>query len=232
MATPPADDLFRSRIFDGLTSEERKTWLGAARRREFPRGAVVARQGDRASEFYLVSSGFLKIVQGTADGHELIVRFVGAGEPFGGVVALEGAAYPVTALAVETTHLLGWNVSALKPLLEKTPQVRGNIMREMALHMTDALTRVQELSTARVGQRLAQALLRLMRQCGRPTDTGVLLVHSLTRQELADLTGTTLFTVSRTLSLWTASGVLGSEGRRLVIRDRRRLEAMAEQAED
>jgi CRP-like cAMP-binding protein len=228
MQTPPPSDLVRSRIFDGLSVDDRRAWLDAARTREFARSAVVARQGERATDLYLVASGFLKVVQGTAEGHELIVRFVGPCEPFGGVVALDGAAYPVTAIAVEPTRLLSWNLDALKPLLERGPQVRANIMREMTEHMTDALTRVQELSSARVGQRLAQALLRLMRQCGRAGDDGsVVLLHSLTRQELADLTGTTLYTVSRTLSQWTTEGVLGSAGRRVVIRDRSRLENLA-----
>ena len=222
---PP--EVIRSRIFDGLTLDERQAWAAAARQRDCRKGEVVAHQGEPATHLYLVASGFLKIVQGTADGHELIVRFVGVGEPLGGVVALDGASYPVTALAVEPTRLFSWDVPDLRRLLERTPQVRGNIMREMAAHMTDALTRVQELSTARVGQRLAHALLRLMRQCGRPSPKGTLLVHTLTRQELADLTGTTLFTVSRTLSSWIAEGILASEGRRLVIRDRQRLEALA-----
>lgn len=222
---PP--EVLRSRIFDGLTSDERQAWAAAARRRDFRKGDVVARQGDPATHLYLVASGFLKVVQGTADGHEVIVRFVGPGEPFGGVVALDGAAYPVTAMAVEATALYSWDAAALRGLLERTPRGRSNIMREMATHMTDALTRVQELATTRVGRRLAQALLRLMRQCGRPCEQGTLLVHSLTRQELADLTGTTLFTVSRTLSQWIADGVLATQGRRLIIRDRARLERLA-----
>lgn len=227
MQTSPID-IAHSRIFDGLNTDERRAWLDVARAREFFRGAVVARQGEPATDLYLVASGFLKVVQGTADGHELIVRFVGPGEPFGGVVALDGTVmYPVTAIAIEPTRLVSWDLKALKPLLGRCPQVRANIMREMAEHMTDALTRVQELSTARVGQRIAHALLRLMRQCGRPGDGGTVLVHSLTRQELADLTGTTLYTVSRTLSQWTTEGILGSEGRRVVIRDPAKLAQVA-----
>src|SRR5690606_21648434 len=104
---PP--EVLRSRIFDGLTSDERQAWAAAAPRRDFRKGDVVARQGDPATHLYLVASGFLKVVQGTADGHEVIVRFVGPGEPFGGVVALDGAAYPVTAMAVEATALYSWD---------------------------------------------------------------------------------------------------------------------------
>jgi CRP-like cAMP-binding protein len=222
------EGVLRSRVFDGLTPAERQTWLAAARVRDVARGTAVARQGEPASEFYLVVSGFLKVVQTTVEGHEVIVRFVGTGEPFGGVVALDGAAYPVTAFAAQSTRLLAWHTSVVSALLDGTPQVRANIMREMAEHMTDALTRVHELATERVGQRIAHALLRLARQCGRTREDGtVLLMHSLTRQEIADLTGTTLYTVSRTLSQWTTDGVLGADGRRLVIRDSKRLELLA-----
>lgn len=221
-------DVPRSRIFDGLTSSDRQAWLAAARVRDVARGAVVARQGEPASDFYLVASGFLKVIQTTADGHEVIVRFVGAGEPFGGVVALDGAAYPVSALAAQATRLVAWHASVLGPLLAATPRVRANIMREMAAHMTDALTRVHELATERVGQRIAHALLRLARQCGVSREDGtIVLMQSLTRQEIADLTGTTLYTVSRTLSQWTTEGVLGADGRRLVIRDKNALEGLA-----
>lgn len=220
--------LIASRIFDGLGDEDRRLWMDEGAMRSLKRGDALARQGDEAHTFYLIERGLLKLVQLTPEGHELIVRFVGPGEPFGGVVALDGATYPVTALAVEPTALRGWPKQTLARLLERFPQVRTNIMREMTAHMTDALTRVRELTTERVGQRLAHTLLRLMRQCGKATPQGVLITHPLTRQELAELTGTTLYTVSRTLSQWQADGVLHSTNRRLLVKQPQRLEAIAE----
>jgi CRP/FNR family transcriptional regulator, nitrogen oxide reductase regulator len=216
----------RSRIFDGLTDADRGTWLDASSLRLLKRRQALARQGEPAHCFYLVESGLLKLVQVTVDGKELIVRFVSAGEPFGGVVALDGAAYPVTALAAEPSRLRAWPREALGPLLHRYPHVRTNIMREMTAHMTDALTRVRELATERVGQRLAHTLLRLMRQGGRPTPDGMLIPHLLTRQELAELTGTTLYTVSRLLSKWEADGVMQTAGRRLIVRAPRRLQVL------
>lgn len=224
-------DVSRSRIFDGLTDRERQEWLAVSQTRDFRRGQVVVRQGEPAELFCLVESGFLKLVQLTVDGHEVIVRFVGPGEPFAGVVALQAGQYPVTALAVEATRLHTWSAPVLARLLESYPQVRTNIMREIATHMSEALTRVRELTTDRVGQRLAHTLLRLMRQCGRTTDQGTLIVHTLTRQELADLTGTTLYTVSRTLSQWEDDGVIRCAGRRIVIRSRTRLEDLTRATE-
>ena len=221
-------DVTRSRVFDGLTDAERSVWLAAATVHHLKSRQTLARQGDPAHTFYLVESGLLKLVQLTADGKEVIVRFVGRAEPFGGIVALDATAYPVTALAVEPTHLRGWRREVLADLLASYPQVRLNIMREMAAHMTDALTRVRELTTERVGQRLAHTLLRLVRQCGRKTPEGMLITHPLTRQELSELTGTTLYTVSRTLSQWETDGVLRTKGRQLLVRSPRRLEALSQ----
>lgn len=224
---PAARDLSRSRIFDGLTDNERAAWLAEATVVPVRRGQVLARQGDPADRFFLVEAGLLKVVQLTPEGQSLIVRLVGPNEPFGGVVALDSTVYPVTAVAVEPGRVAAWSRGALKGLLDRFPQVRTNIMREMSTHMTDALTRVRELATERVSQRLAHTLLRLARQCGTPTAEGIALAHSLSRQEYAELSGTTLYTVSRTLSQWEADGILKSNRRRLVILAPARLEALA-----
>lgn len=224
---PVADVVRRSRVFDGLTETERDRWLTRATLVTLRRGQTLARQGEPATHFYLVQSGFLKVLQLTAEGTELIVRFVAPGEPFGGVVALSGAPYPVTAVASQPGELLAWSRDAATSLLDADPQVRVNIMREMATHMTDALTRVRELTTARVGQRLAQTLLRLSRQCGERVPEGLLITQPLTRQELADLTGTTLYTVSRTLTGWESKGLIESRKRLLLIKSPRQLEDVA-----
>ena len=224
-------DVIRSRIFDGLNDAERRTCIDRAMTLDIRAGRHIVRQGDEAHTFYLVRTGLLKLVQITPEGAGLIVRFVGPAEPFGGVVALNGPAYPVSALAVEVTQLLAWPRDELNRLLQQFPPVRTNIMREMAMHMSDALTRVRELTTERVGQRLAHTLLRLIRQCGRETPEGILITHPLTRQELAELAGTTLYTVSRTLSQWEAAGVLKSLRRQLLVRDPKRLDLLARTAE-
>jgi CRP/FNR family transcriptional regulator, nitrogen oxide reductase regulator len=224
--------LLRSRIFDGLTDAERERWIARATSAALKRGETLARQGEPARRFYLVESGFLKVLQLTAEGTELIVRFVSPGEPFGGVVALGDSAYPVTAVAAQPSVVRAWTREAVVELLGQYPQVRVNIMREMATHMTDALTRVRELTTARVGQRLAQTLLRLTRQCGQAGPDGVLITQPLTRQELADLTGTTLYTVSRTLTKWESLGLIESRKRLLLLKSPKRLEEVAGSEEE
>jgi CRP-like cAMP-binding protein len=224
--------LVRSRIFDGLTDSERQQCLEQGESLTLKRGHVLARQGEPARLFCLVETGSLKLLQLTAEGAEVIVRFVSPGEPFGGVVALGEAPYPVSAIVVQPSVIRAWNRAAVADLLARFPQVRVNIMREMATHMTDALTRVRELTTARVDQRLAQTLLRLSRQCGRTETDGVLITQPLTRQELADLAGTTLYTVSRTLTKWQSLGLIESRKRLLLLRSPEQLQHVGGADED
>ena len=222
-----ASSLLRSRIFDGLSPSERDRWLARATSSSLKRGETLARQGEPGRRLALVESGFLKLLQVTADGKELIVRFVSPGEPFGGVAALGDFPYPVTAVATQPCVVRIWTREAIGDLLRETPQVRVNITREVAMHMTDALTRVRELTTERVDERLAHTLLRLMRQCGQASGDGILITQPLTRQELADLTGTTLYTVSRTLTKWASHGLVESRKRLLFVRSAKRLEELA-----
>ena len=219
--------LMRSRIFDGLTDDERERWLSRATSATLERGHTLARQGEPARHFYLLETGFLKVVQQTAEGAEVIIRFIAPGDPFGGVVALGDAVYPVTAMVVQPSVTRVWTRQAVAELLGQNPQVRVNIMREMSLHMSDALTRMRELTTARVGQRLAHTLVRLARQCGRAEGGGVLVTQPFTRQELADLAGTTLYTASRTLAKWESLGLLESRKRLVFLPSVKKLEDVA-----
>ena len=126
-------DIARPRIFDGLMDADRRVWLDASSLRLLKRKQALARQGDPAHSFYLVESGRLKLVQVTVDGHELIVRFVGPGEPFGGVVALDGATYPVPALAAEPSRLRAW-----PPMVVCATRDRGRSPRVISVMRAEA----------------------------------------------------------------------------------------------
>jgi len=222
-----ADAAVRSRVFDGLTDGERRHWMSAAAVVATDRGDTLVRQGDSADRFFILDSGFLKLLQATSEGAELIIRFVGPGEPFGGVVALGPGHYPVTAMSVQPSKLFAWSSGALINLLTKFPRVRTNIMREMSNHMMDAMTRMRELTSAPVEQRLAYTVLRLGRQYGQKSEEGLRIAQPLTRQDLADLTGTTLYTVSRTLSKWQQMGLVTSRQRHLIVPSMARIESLA-----
>ena len=138
----------------------------------------------------------------------------------------------VTAQAVEPTKLIVWPREALRELCDRYPQIQANILGAIAGHMHDAMTRTRELATERVAQRVARALLRLAQQAGRQVEGGVLIDHSLSRQELAEMTGTTLYTVSRLLSQWESDGLVEAGRERVLLRSLQGLGALAEDVED
>ncbi len=215
-----------SRLFQAMTASEREAVLGAAAHRSLHKGQVLIRQGEPASTFFLMERGYLKLTQLTPDGAEVIVRFVGPGDPVAGVAALGEAPYPVTAAACDAVDALAWSRGQLADLLARYPQLKTNILREMTAHMDDALTRLRELATLDVRQRLAHTLLRLTVKAA--AGAGLAVPHTLTRQELAELTGTTLFTVSRILTEWEGAGLVHSTRGHVAVLDAGRLQDAAE----
>ena len=219
-------------LLRGVPAEGAEAAMKRAVSRRLDRKQVLFHEGDKAVALYLVESGRLKLTQLAADGQEVLVRFVGPGEMCAAITALEGSAYPVTAQAVEPAKLLVWPREVLRELCDRYPQIQANILGAIAGHMQDAMTRTRELATERVPQRVARALLRLARQSGRPVEGGVLIDHSLSRQELAEMTGTTLYTVSRLLSQWESEGLVEAGRERVLLRSPEGLGELAEDVEE
>ena len=198
----------RPLLFSGLEPAEQQEIVAAAHSRQLKPKDVLGQQGESADLFALVQVGHLKLAQINADGAETLVRFVGPGDCYGAIVLVEGSRYPVSAIAVEPSRLLTWSRKTILVFAQRWPRLRANMFEEITRRMTGVLAVVQELATERVPQRLAAALLRLARHGGAETPDGLHIVHPVTRQELADLTGATLFTVSRLMAQWEADGLL------------------------
>lgn len=217
-----------SPIFAGLTDRERVAILSAARPHVLKAREVLAREGDPASTFHVVQLGHLKLSRVSPGGDEIVMRFVGPGGPFGGVVAVGETKYPLTATAAEPTRTLSWSRHTLDELMTACPRLRTNIVMQISHHLSDALTRVQEVTNDRVEQRVARAVIRLAAHGGIPTPRGIDIAHPLTRSELAGLVGTSLFTVSRLLARWETDGLIASRRRRITVLAPTRLAALAE----
>jgi CRP-like cAMP-binding protein len=227
-AERPQPPLSNSRLFTGMPEADRQAILAAALHKSLRKGQVLLRQGEPASAFYLIDRGYLKLTQLTAEGAEVIVRFVGPWDPVGGVAALGEAPYPVTATAVDAVEVRSWPRAQLASLLDAYPLLKTNILRAISAHMDDALTRLRELATLKVSQRLAHTLLRLTAPAQAAGSEHLVVPHTLTRQELAELTGTTLFTVSRILTGWEDAGLVKSTRAHVEVLDAAGLKQAAE----
>lgn len=203
--------------------------LQAAHQRGVERNAFFYHQGEPATTFYVLVQGEAKLTHVTPEGNQMLMRFAGPGECFGGVAALSSAVYPLSAQAVEDCLALVWDGKTLAGLMERYPRIALNMLEVMVGHYRRLLDRYQELATERVEQRVARALLRLARQVGQKEEDGILIDLPLSREDLADMTGTTLYTVSRILSRWEHRGLVKTGRERVFIR---RPHALVDIAED
>jgi CRP/FNR family transcriptional regulator, nitrogen oxide reductase regulator len=195
-------------LFADLEPPQLSEIMTAAGRRTVEAGRILFFQGDPAETFYIVLKGRVKLSQVTPDGQQVILRYSTSGESFGVIAVLSEMEYPVTAEAAAECQLLTWNRSTMRQLMERYPQIALNSLQILASRVREFQDRMRELATERVERRLARALLRLAHQTGRKTPEGVLIGMPISRQNLAEMTGTTLFTVSRILSQWETQGLV------------------------
>lgn len=215
-------------FFKGLDEDALDEIVSAARPLTLSKGAFLLTQDEPAERFFLLRSGGVRLTQVTADGHQVVVRLVSPGEGIGIIAVLGKIGYPVSAEIIEDAELLAWQGDEIAELMLRHPRLAIHALRLVSGRLHGFMDQVRELSTERVERRIAHGLLRLARQVGRREEEGILIDIPLTRQDLAEMTGTTVFTVSRTLSAWETAGWLHTEKQRVTILEPAELSALAE----
>ena len=185
-------------------------------------------RGEKAEAFYVLIEGRARLSQLTAEGHQVIIHFMGPGDGMGIIVALSNTTYPLSAEVVSDVVALKWDYESSIRLMERYPHISLNGLRLIAGRFRELQDRYRELATERVEQRVARALMRLARQVGKRTEEGVLIDLPLSRQDLGEMTGTTLYTVSRVMSRWEQYGLVVTGRERIVIRNPHGLVIIAE----
>lgn len=211
--------LHQINLFEGLNENELKSICQAGRHSRIEQDAFFFHQGDPAQRWYILTQGQVKMTQIGPEGQQVLVRMVAPFEEFGSVALLSGLTYPLSAQAAEDCQALTWDKAMITSLLASYPRLAMNALRLMAGRFRELQERYRELATERVEQRVARALLRLERQAGRPLEQGTLIALSLSRQDLAEMTGTTLYTVSRIFSQWEHQGLIKTGREKVVILD-------------
>ena len=229
MPPTPAGDIIReSPIFAGLSAKDMAALAAAARDVAYRPREYVFREGEPARRFCLVKRGHVKILRHSRSGKDIVLELLGPGEVFGGVAVIERRPYPASAQATEASVVTEIPQDVVLALAERHP----SIVREMALLIGQRLRAAHEsiisLAADPVEARLAAVLLRIAEREGVRMRDRVTLPFPLTRQSLADMTGTTVETAIRVLGRWQREGLIVEEDGRLSLVD---LQALRERAE-
>jgi CRP/FNR family transcriptional regulator, nitrogen oxide reductase regulator len=215
-------------MFAGLSPAEQDGLLREARSVRYTKGSAVFDQGAAADRFFLLLHGHLRVEKTTPQGQQSVVRYVSAGELFGVAQAMNMTHYPATSVAAVDSIALVWPSSSWQRLIVKYPTLAASALQTVGSRLQDTQARVIEISNEQVEQRVAHALLRLAKQAGKKVDAGVEIDFPISRQDIAEMTGTTLHTVSRILSAWESEGLVEGGRQRIVLRDAHRLQGLAE----
>jgi CRP-like cAMP-binding protein len=222
---PDSEIIAHCALLKGLPPAEITTILAHGHRRHVAAGAYFLHQGEASETMYILTQGRVKLISVSPDGHQVIVGILQPGNGLGIIVSLSNMVYPVSAEAIEDCTAYAWQRADMTALMRQYPQLALNGIEMIGQRFAQLQERFRDVSTLRVEQRVALALVR---QLGQRIEQGVLIDLPLTREELAQMTGTNIFNISRILSKWEQADFISTGRKRIVVRNAHALVAIAE----
>ncbi len=221
------DELRRVIVFQQATDDDLQYLLENSIERSIEEGGYLFFQGDPADYLYVLTSGQVKLLQSNPAGQQVNLRTVYPWQAFGALGAVRAdATYPASAQALEDSAALAISSKSLKEMMQTRPYLAAGLMQLMTSYIQEMQARYRELATERVQQRIAHTLIRLASQSGQKAEKGIEL--ALSRQDFAEMSGTTLYTVSRVLTEWERQGLVSSGREHIRILDAHALVRLAE----
>ena len=214
-------------LFSGLDREAADALLDAATHRQYANGTTVFHQGDEPGQLSQVVTGLVKLSRIDPNGEQTTLRFMGPGELIGCVAVFQQFPFPATATAIKPSGVLCWGAAQIRDLIRRYPAISSNALKTVGDRAREMVERVTESSAKGAEARIAGALLRLAGQVGRTCSEGVEVASPITRNDMAEMTGVTYFTVSRVLSAWQKQGIVRLGRERIIVVEASKLAQIA-----
>ncbi|MBK5257622.1 MAG: Crp/Fnr family transcriptional regulator [Vicinamibacteria bacterium] len=225
--TPDTEALLRScALFSRLSADDRRKVAEVSVARRYEKGDPIFSEGDASDLLFTIVSGRVKVVKAIPGGKELILEILGPGDPLGAIAAYEARPYPASAIALEPATCLAAKRAPFMALLETCPSLVRGMLGGFSLRVVELAKRLGEITGSRVEARFAQIFLKLGDRLGQPRGSGIFIPLALSRQDLADLAGTTMETSIRIMSRWGKERVVATEADGFVVSSREELESL------
>lgn len=218
--------------FSMLERRQIRTILDQASSRRYDEGVAIFEEDAPAERFFMLLDGYVRVIRVTPTGEQVTALHIPAGQLLGIAKAIGRETYPATAVTATETIVLSWPTRLWDEFVTQYDGFAANTYKTVGVRFGEIQNRVIEMATQQVEQRVANALLRLIHQTGRKTADGIEIDFPMTRQDLSELTATTLHTVSRLLSAWQKQGLVRSKRKRIEVLDPHALVVIAQPKTD
>lgn len=216
---PPFSRLSRHQIREILD-------MATVRRLEANQG--VFEEGQEATRFFLLLDGYVRVLRITPNGEQVIALHIPSGQLFGIAKALGHDTYPASAVTAAECLVLCWPTQRWDDFVARYDGFATQTYKTVGARIGEMNNKIVEMATLHVEQRVAAVLLRLINQTGRKTGEGIEIDFPITRQDISEMTGTTLHTVSRLLSGWQKDGIVESRRKHILVRQPHALVSLSE----
>jgi CRP-like cAMP-binding protein len=213
----PRDGIQDAAIFEDLSPDDLKLMMSRASARAASKGAFLFRQGEPAREMFLLESGSVRLNEITADGRELLIRFVRPGEVYGDKAAIVGAEYGASAVSDTPVRTYAWTTGMIVALLKEVPRLATNLFAITTQYLHYSRERYRLLATASAERRIRRAVADLARNIGSSDGDATVVTGRSVQRDIADLAATTVYTVNRVLSGYERRGILTKRRGRIVL---------------
>jgi CRP/FNR family transcriptional regulator len=219
-------ELNKISIFSTLGSAELKELTPYLISTSVRKKEVIFSEGDPSEWFYIVTEGKVKITKLSQDGKEIILEVIHPMDFFGGLAVIRGFPYPANAVAMEDSKLLKISRSNLMRVLDRFPNLMYCMAQQVGDRMKESHETLKNIALERVEARIASLLLKLGDKTGIKTADGVVIDMKLTKQDIAEMVGTTVETSIRTMSKFKKIGIVAEKEGKIVIKNLEKLKAL------
>lgn len=219
--------LRRVPFFHGLSDSEIRTLNEQFREYGFQSGESIYFNGETATSLYVVAAGQVKLLRHSLEGQDVLLDILKPGDYFGSLSTLAEDAYPDTAQAHTAVCVLRISSETFRILLQQHPSVALAVLDITARRLQETQEIVHRLSVDSVERRIAAVLLKLAHKLGKISDEGILIQMPLSRDDLAQMTGTTTETASRIISQFQKEGLVHTGRQWIAITNKSGLEKIA-----
>jgi len=214
-------------LFEDLSEEELREVARYIQVKDYAKGEYIFFEEEAEPGIFILTEGLVKLIKETNDGRSIIVRLVFPGEVFGWIEW--GSSVPkfkYTAMAALPSRLLYISNRDFIELAIKYPAVAIKLTCDATHNLLQTYEVLKSIASGKVEERIARLILELAEKAGRKKNGSIVIKLPLTRQDIAEMTGTTVETTIRVMSRWKKQGIINTERGYIEIIDKEELEKL------